>query len=94
MPPPLGDVKWDSFRLRYSGERPAGEVPPWMDSTYEFWFRPAYSLVKNMLSNMDFSNSFDYAPYRDFAQDDEKRQYENFMSGDWAWMQADKIAGD
>ncbi|KIJ19114.1 hypothetical protein PAXINDRAFT_8465 [Paxillus involutus ATCC 200175] len=92
---PLGDVKWDSFKLRYNSERPsAGEVPPWMDSTYEFWFRPAYSLVENMLSNMDFCDSFDYVPYRDFSQDNEKQQYENFISGDWAWIQVDKIAED
>ncbi|KIK97911.1 hypothetical protein PAXRUDRAFT_9895 [Paxillus rubicundulus Ve08.2h10] len=36
----------------------------------------------------------DYAPYQDFSKDSEKQQYENFMSGDWAWSQADKIVED
>lgn len=85
---PLGDVRWESFKLKYNGERPNESVPPWMDQTYEFWFRPAYALVENMLSNTDFNGEFDYAPYRDFSQENEKRRYENFMSGDWAWMQA------
>ncbi|KIJ58801.1 hypothetical protein HYDPIDRAFT_101977, partial [Hydnomerulius pinastri MD-312] len=91
----VGDVQWDSFTLKYSGERPSvGDVPPWMDVTYDFWFRPAYSLVERLLSNTDFDREFDYAPYRDFGGEDETRHYENFMSGDWAWMQADKIAAD
>ncbi|KAN0093226.1 hypothetical protein V8E55_004010 [Tylopilus felleus] len=78
----LGDVPWDSIKLKYSGDRLDGAVPPWMDQTYEFWYRPAYALV------------FDYVPYRDFLADSNQRRYENLMSGDWAWRQADKIAED
>ncbi|KAI6003078.1 hypothetical protein EDD15DRAFT_2157546 [Pisolithus albus] len=91
---PLGDVPWDSFKLKYSGDRPMNSIPPWMDQTYEFWFRPARSLIANILANTEFNGEFDYVPYRDFSEDDEKRRYQNFMSGDWAWMQADKIAED
>ncbi|KAF8833748.1 hypothetical protein BDN67DRAFT_992789 [Paxillus ammoniavirescens] len=90
---PLGDVLWESFKLKYHGECPV-VTSSWIDENYEFWFRPARSLVTNMLSNMDFDGEMDYAPYRDFSQDSEKRRYENFMSGDWAWSQADKIAED
>ncbi|KIJ06058.1 hypothetical protein PAXINDRAFT_20728 [Paxillus involutus ATCC 200175] len=89
----LGDVPWESFKLKYHGERPV-VTPPWMDQDYEFWFCPARSLVANMLSNMDFDGEMDYAPYRDFSKESEKRRYENFMSGDWAWSQADKIVDD
>ncbi|KAF8452468.1 hypothetical protein L210DRAFT_3608454 [Boletus edulis BED1] len=90
---PLGDVPWESFKLKYDGERPA-VVPPWMNQSYEFWFRPAYSLVADMLSHTDFEGEIDYVPYRDFSKDNEERHYENFLSGDWAWTQADKIADD
>ncbi|KAF8554077.1 hypothetical protein OG21DRAFT_1484934 [Imleria badia] len=76
----LGDVPWESFKLKFNGEWPAGDVPPWMDHTYKFWFCPAYSLVSQILSNMDFHGEFDYVPYRDFLKDDEQRRYENFMS--------------
>ncbi|KAI6006921.1 hypothetical protein EDD15DRAFT_2153545 [Pisolithus albus] len=91
---PLGDVPWKSFELKYNGDRPMSNIPPWMDQTYEFWFRPARSLVANMLSNTEFNGEFDYVPYRNFSKEDEKRRYQNFMSGDWSWMQADKIAED
>lgn len=83
----LGDVPWESFKLKYSGARPA-VVPPWMDCNYEFWFRPAYSLIANMLTHPDFDGEINYIPYRDFSKDDEKQRYENFMSADWAWIQA------
>ena len=85
---PLGDVQWDSFKLKYSGECPNGDVPPWMNQTYEFWVWPAYSLVENMLSNTDFNGEFDYVPHRDFCQENERCHYENFMLGDWVWAQA------
>ncbi|KIK80294.1 hypothetical protein PAXRUDRAFT_15860 [Paxillus rubicundulus Ve08.2h10] len=91
---PLGDVPWESFKLKYSGECPPGQVPPWMTQTYEFWFHNAHSVVENMFSNPDFDGEIDYVPYRDFLKEGETRRYENFMSGDWAWNQADKITKD
>ena len=84
----LGDVQWSNFKLRYNGERPTDSIPPWMDASYEFWFRDPCRLVVNMLSNPEFDGEMDYVPYRDFTTGDEKRRFENFMSGDWAWMQA------
>ncbi|KAF9228553.1 hypothetical protein BS17DRAFT_763336 [Gyrodon lividus] len=56
--------------------------------------QPAYSLVERQLSNTDFDEEFNYTPYRDFTGENEERHYENFMLGDWAWMQADRIAVD
>ena len=84
----LGDVPWDSIKLKYSGDHPDGAVPPWMDQTYEFWYRPAYAHVVRMLSNTDFNSEFDYVPYQDFLADSNQRRYENLMSDDWAWRQA------
>jgi hypothetical protein len=40
-----------------------------------------------MLANPDFNNEMDFAPYQEFDIDDEQ-QFEDFMSGDWAWQQA------
>ena len=82
----LGDVPWESFELKYSGEHPTN-IMPWMDQPYEYWFRSARSLVANMLSNPDFDGEFDYSPYRNFLEEDERR-YEHLMSSDWAWAQA------
>ena len=88
----LGDVHWDSFQLRYSGEQPAENVPPWMNQPYKFWYRPTHTLVASILSNTDFHGEFDYIPFRDFSVDNHQHCYQNFMSGDWAWLQAVRCA--
>ncbi|KAG2032240.1 hypothetical protein BDR03DRAFT_936086 [Suillus americanus] len=91
---PLGDVAWESFSLKYNGDKPAGECPLWMEQSHEVWFRDPHTIVKNMLANPDFKGGIDYMPYREFQEKDEQRRYKDFMSGDWAWQQADQIAQD
>ncbi|KAG2132524.1 uncharacterized protein EDB93DRAFT_1309634 [Suillus bovinus] len=91
---PLGDVTWESFSLKYNGDKPAGECPLWMEQSHEVWFRDPHTVVKNMLANPDFKGGIDYTPYREFQEKDEQRRYKDFMSGDWAWQQADEIAQD
>ena len=88
---PVGGVPWQSATFTYDGPQPelpdGVEMLKWMENEYEIWFRDPRGLFKNMLANQDFDGSFDYGP---FQQYDSKgiRQYENFMSGDWAWKQA------
>ncbi|KAG2755597.1 hypothetical protein P692DRAFT_201801024 [Suillus brevipes Sb2] len=91
---PLGDVAWQSFSLQYNGDKPSGQCPLWMEQSHEVWFRDPHTVVKNMLANPDFKNSIDYVPYREFEEKGEQRRYKDFMSGDWAWQQADQIAQD
>ncbi|KAG2133730.1 hypothetical protein DEU56DRAFT_757071 [Suillus clintonianus] len=93
---PLGDVAWESFSLKYNGDKPAGECPLWMEQSHEVWFRDPHTVIKNMLANPDFKGGIDYTPYREFQEKDEQRRYKDFMSGDWAWQQAvqDEIAQD
>ncbi|KAG1834931.1 hypothetical protein DFJ58DRAFT_868489 [Suillus subalutaceus] len=85
---PLGDVAWESFSLKYNGDKPAGECPLWMEQSHEVWFRDPHTVIKNMLANPDFKGGIDYMPYREFQEKDEQRRYKDFMSGDWAWQQA------
>lgn len=87
---PLGDVPWQSFAVKYTGERPEDldDVPPWMDERYEVWYRDPREVVRNMLANPDYANEIDYRPFREFSSDGDERQYCDFMSGDWAWQQA------
>ncbi|KAG1844111.1 hypothetical protein C8R48DRAFT_750903 [Suillus tomentosus] len=89
---PFGDVKWQSFTIAYDGERL--ENKPWMDDTYEVWFRNPREVVHNMLANPSYTNDIDYHPYREYSTEGDKRQWKDFMSGDWAWDQADEIAKD
>ncbi|KAG0693860.1 hypothetical protein DFH29DRAFT_815943 [Suillus ampliporus] len=91
---PLGDVKWESFSVCYNGERPDTDVPPWMDQVFEVWYRDTQEVIRNMLANPDYAQEFDYRPYREFSTDSSERQWKDFMSGDWAWDQADIISED
>lgn len=92
----LGDVKWEAFRLSYDEILPQAAqadddgVPPWMTSKYEVWFRNPHALVKNMLSNPDFKDGFDYAPFQEYDSDRNHR-FQDFMSGNWSWRQAVRV---
>ncbi|KAI0339648.1 hypothetical protein BDW22DRAFT_1336015 [Trametopsis cervina] len=89
----LGGLSWKSVTCKYTGERPATNVPPWMDAEYEFCFRDIRLAARNMLSNPDFATEFDAGPYREYDETG-SRKYSDLMSGDWAWRQADIIAQD
>jgi Plavaka transposase len=84
---PLGDVPWQHFSLKYNGELPDGTIPEWMTSDYEVWFRDPHLIIKNMIGNPDYEASVDTTPIQAFDNDGH-REYQNFMSGDWAWEEA------
>ncbi|KAH7930534.1 hypothetical protein BV22DRAFT_1191146 [Leucogyrophana mollusca] len=90
----VGNVNWQGFTVQYQGERPDEDVPPWMNGEYDVWFRDPHEVVRNMLANPDYATEIDYTPYREYSTADDKRQWKDFMSGDWAWQQADEIALD
>ncbi|KAG1768058.1 hypothetical protein EV702DRAFT_1253519 [Suillus placidus] len=90
---PFGDVKWQCFTVTYDGERP-DNPKPWMDDKYDVWFRDLREVVRNMLANPTYTNEFDYRPYREYSTENDQRQWKDFMSGNWAWDQADEIAKD
>ncbi|TFK61433.1 hypothetical protein BDN72DRAFT_904104 [Pluteus cervinus] len=89
----LADVAWESLQFEYDGQLPSGGVPEWMTKKYEVWFRDPRKLVQNMLKNPNFDGEFDYAPYQRFAGKD-GQEYQDFMSGKWAWAQSDEIGLD
>ncbi|TFK51463.1 hypothetical protein OE88DRAFT_1605474, partial [Heliocybe sulcata] len=88
----LGDVKWDCFDVDYRGEKPPGTVPDWMSKKYEVWYRNPLEVARQMLSNKDFDKEIDYSAKRVFK--DGIRQWQDFMSGNWAWEQSTIIAKD
>ncbi|EGO20205.1 hypothetical protein SERLADRAFT_411134 [Serpula lacrymans var. lacrymans S7.9] len=88
-----GDVPWESFLLLYNGEILEENAPGWMRQEFDVWFRHPRTIVQNMLSNQDFSGEIDFVPYRKFNAKGEQ-EYKDFMSGKWAWKQADKISTD
>jgi hypothetical protein len=86
----LRDVEWEAFTVEYSGDIPEDDAPPWMLAKYDVSFRDPRLIIQDMVSNTDYKDEFDYAPYREYDCDDLQR-YHHFMSGDWAWKQAVSI---
>lgn len=91
---PLGDVKWQLFSVKYTGDIPDGDPAPWMTESYNVWFCDPHQVVQHMLTNPDYATEVDLRPYREFTTETDERQWQDFMSGDWAWNQADQIAED
>ena len=83
----VGEVKWDSFGIQYTGEKP--EVPaPWMDEVYNVWMRDPESCIGQIIGNPDFASLMDYMPYREYVTETNMRRWQDFMSGNWAWQEA------
>ena len=83
----LGDAPWMRGTLQYCGEIPATDVPEWMTASYDVHYRDLRILVKNIFSDTMFKDGIDYVLYQEFGHGG-KCHYENFMSGDWAYIQA------
>ncbi|KAI1790338.1 hypothetical protein LXA43DRAFT_1083303 [Ganoderma leucocontextum] len=86
-----GNAPWQCLKVRYTGPRPDGVVPGWMDEVYEIWYRNPRVVAQNILQNPDFDGLFNTTPYREFTKGGERR-FGNLMSGNWAWRQSDTIA--
>ena len=83
----IGSVPWQSFTFAYNEPDITPDSPKWMTADYTIWYCEPRQLFLHMLRNPDFATAFDYAPLRQYDKDGH-RQYQNFMSGDWAWKQA------
>ncbi len=84
---PVGDVPWQTFSVTYEGPKPSQNVPQWMEEEYVVWYRCPRQLLINQLGNRSFVREMDWAPKRVY-QRGLKREYKDFMSGDWAWQEA------
>ncbi|KAG2059401.1 hypothetical protein BDR06DRAFT_1069438 [Suillus hirtellus] len=91
---PLGDVPWQNFAVKFCGDKPDVDIPPWMNGSYDVWFRDPREVVHNMLVNPMYADEMDYQPYCEYASATDECQWKDFMSADWAWDQADEISND
>ncbi|KAJ7648027.1 hypothetical protein FB45DRAFT_783012 [Roridomyces roridus] len=89
----LGHVPWQSFEVSYSLPVDPTDPTPWKRKPYTVYFRDPRLVLHNQLANPDFKSEIDLAPKRVYAADG-TREYEDFMSGNWAWQQANEIAED
>ncbi|KAI5999622.1 hypothetical protein EDD15DRAFT_2160596 [Pisolithus albus] len=90
----VGSVKWDNFTIRYTGEERGNSPAPWMSDSHDVWYRDPREVIHNILANSGFTSELDYVPYREYEASNDERRWEDFMSGDWAWEQADRILSD
>lgn len=86
----LGDIPWEQATLWYQGDLPPTKVPEWMTTEYEIYFQDPSKVVKSIIADPMFNGAFDYVPYQEFNQNGDQ-QYENLMSGDWAYQQAVRL---
>jgi hypothetical protein len=90
----IGDVAWEAFAVEFDGEVSDLDdmrTPPWKRKSFEVWFRDPLKIAEAQIANKDFTREMDYAPKQMFSRAG-KRQYLDFMSGNWAWEQAVRIA--
>ncbi|KAI0692032.1 hypothetical protein C8T65DRAFT_699649 [Cerioporus squamosus] len=105
-----GVAPWEHFSIRYNGELPSGPVPSWMIKEYEVYFYDPRQVLHAQIGNPDFKDDMDYVgtfrrytgckddvptyvPKRVYS-DTGKCKYKDFMTGDWAWAQADALSAD
>ncbi|KAG1765264.1 hypothetical protein EV702DRAFT_1182516 [Suillus placidus] len=65
-----------------------------MDDEYDVWYRDPHLMAHNMLANPTYKKEIDYTPFHEYDAADNTCQWKDFMSGDWAWQQADEISKD
>ncbi|KAI9436911.1 hypothetical protein H4582DRAFT_2111949 [Lactarius indigo] len=91
---PHGDIPWSSFTLKYNGEILADDIPTWMTATYQICYRDPHVVIHGMLTHPGFKDHMDYVPYCEYDPKTQKWWWQDFMSGNWAWIQADEITKD
>jgi Plavaka transposase len=84
----IGSVSWQAFSVQFDG--PIAEdstFPQWKTKSYDVWFRDPLKIAEAQIGNKDFGREMNFAPKRVFSRAG-RRQYTDFMSGNWAWQQA------
>ncbi|KAJ7246229.1 hypothetical protein C8J57DRAFT_1523787 [Mycena rebaudengoi] len=91
----IGHVPWQSFNVSYNGARTPGDETPWKKQDYPIYFRDPLEVLKLQVANPDFKSEMDFAPKQVFGGTNrDNREYMDFMSGNWAWEQANIIMQD
>jgi hypothetical protein len=82
----IGDAPW-CFSVKFNGEIKDGDTTSWKHKSFEVWYRDPRIVLHNQLGNRDYAHEMDFVP-KDVRDEDGKRRYSDFMSGNWAWRQA------
>nr|GAT47351.1 predicted protein [Mycena chlorophos] len=88
-----GHIPWEKFEVKYDGPLEEGDGALWQHESFAVYFRDPREVLRMQLANPDFAKDFDVSPKRVYGKNG-RRRYRDFMSGRWAWRQADSIAED
>ncbi|KAJ7256385.1 hypothetical protein C8J57DRAFT_1437037 [Mycena rebaudengoi] len=93
-PVSTGDSPFADHKDLYNYNRPVAprDNTPWKMQEHVVHFRDSRKVLQQQLANPDFKSEMDFTPKQIFVNGG--RQYEDFMSGNWAWRQADIIVKD
>lgn len=83
---PLGETPWQSISISFDGPI-ENNVPTWKTNEYQVWYRDPLEVMEAQIANLEFTGEIDYAPKRVYAKNGRVRQFNDLMSGDWAWKQ-------
>ena len=72
--------------IRYTRPPEGAPQPLWMSENHEVWFRDPLQVLENQIANPDFKGLMDLSPKWVYHKG--KHQYNDLMSGNWAWEQA------
>lgn len=81
-----GSAPWHCFETVVDEDLPP-DVPEWQKASYQVWYRDPDTVISNILSNRDFADDFDPAPYVHLGKDG-KRRWSDFMSGNFSFRHA------
>ncbi|KAI6043751.1 hypothetical protein EDC04DRAFT_2866238 [Pisolithus marmoratus] len=62
-----------------------------MFDVYDVWYQDLCQVIHNLLGCTNIKDEMDFIPYQEFDAMNKQRHWEDFMSGDWAWEEVDKI---
>ncbi|KIO14670.1 hypothetical protein M404DRAFT_17529 [Pisolithus tinctorius Marx 270] len=87
----VGEVPWEDFTIRYTAEVRDEETAPWMFDNYDVWYRDPQKVIHNILASSNLVAEMDYVLYREYDATNNERHWQDFMSGNWAWEEVDRI---
>ncbi|KAI6153199.1 hypothetical protein BKA82DRAFT_34261 [Pisolithus tinctorius] len=87
----VSEVPWEDFTIWYTAEVRDEETAPWMFDNYDVWYRDPQKVIHNILASSDLAAKMDYVPYREYDTTNNERCWQDFMSGNWAWEEVDRI---
>ncbi|KAI6008460.1 hypothetical protein EDC04DRAFT_2871492 [Pisolithus marmoratus] len=88
----VGAVKWENFKITYKCKHQDGQNADEQDELIELaGLGGPCQVIHNLLRCTNIKDEMDFIPYQEFNAMNKQRHWEDFMLGDWAWEEADKI---